>query len=162
MCVCVCVCVRACVIVVVFCFLFALKKISLFIFLFVLSVLVLAPSDYIIRSFSQKLGRSTCQPEECSCTTLSVPGSIVRNSLPLNIRLSASLSSVKAQLRRISSSPPFHGMYIYMCLHTPSIAFWHVPPNYARFGYATEGALFISALLSTDAVSALRKVWVLI
>ena len=30
------------------------------------------------------------------------------------------------------------------------------------FGYATEGALFISAQLSTDAVSALRKVWVLI
>ena len=28
----------------------------------------------------------------------------------------------------------------------------------ARFGYATEGALFISAQLSTDAVSALRKV----
>ena len=27
---------------------------------------------------------------------------------------------------------------------------------------ATEGALFISAQLSTDAVSALRKVWVLI
>ena len=29
-------------------------------------------------------------------------------------------------------------------------------------GYATEGALFISAQLSTDAVSALRKVWILI
>ena len=24
--------------------------------------------------------------------------------------------------------------------HTPSIAFWHLPPNSARFGYATEGA----------------------
>ena len=32
----------------------------------------------------------------------------------------------------------------------------------ARTGYATEGALFILAQLSTDAVSALRKVWVLI
>ena len=32
----------------------------------------------------------------------------------------------------------------------------------ARFGYATEGALFISAQLSADAVSALRKVRVLI
>ena len=31
----------------------------------------------------------------------------------------------------------------------------------ARFGYATEGALFISGQLSTDAVSALRKVGVL-
>ena len=42
--------------------------------------------------------------------------------------------------------------------HTPSIAFRHHPPNSARFSYATEGALFISAQLSTDAVSALRKV----
>ena len=32
----------------------------------------------------------------------------------------------------------------------------------ARTGYATDEALFISAQLSTDAVSALRKVWVLI
>ena len=48
--------------------------------------------------------------------------------------------------------------------HTPSIAFRHPPPNSARFGYATEGALrFISVQrLSTDAVSALWKVRVLI
>ena len=46
--------------------------------------------------------------------------------------------------------------------HTPSIAFRHLPPNSARFSYATEGALFISAQLPTDAVSALRKVRVLI
>ena len=46
--------------------------------------------------------------------------------------------------------------------HTPSTAFRHLPPNSARFSYATEGALFISAQLSSDAVSALRKVWVLI
>ena len=46
--------------------------------------------------------------------------------------------------------------------HTPSIAFRHLPPISARFSYATEGALFISVQLSTDAVSALRKVWVLI
>ena len=45
--------------------------------------------------------------------------------------------------------------------HTPSIAFQHLPPNSARFSYATEGALFISAQLSTDEVSALRKVSVL-
>ena len=43
-----------------------------------------------------------------------------------------------------------------------SIAFRHLPPNSARFSYATEGALFISAELSSDAVSALRKVRVLI
>ena len=40
--------------------------------------------------------------------------------------------------------------------------FRHLPPNSARLSYATEGALFISAQLSTDAVSVLRKVWVLI
>ena len=45
--------------------------------------------------------------------------------------------------------------------HTPGIAFWHLTPNSARTGYATGGALFISAQLSTDAVSALRKVSVL-
>ena len=39
--------------------------------------------------------------------------------------------------------------------YTPNIAFGHLPPNSARFSYATEGALFISAQLSTDAVSAL-------
>ena len=44
-------------------------------------------------------------------------------------------------------------------LHTPSTAFRHLPPHSARFSYATEGALFISAQLSTDA---LRKVRVLI
>ena len=47
-------------------------------------------------------------------------------------------------------------------MHTPITAFRDLPPNSARFGYATEGALFISAQLPTDAVSALRKVWVLI
>ena len=46
--------------------------------------------------------------------------------------------------------------------HTPSIAFWHLPPDSARFSYATEGALFISEQLSTNAVSALWKVQVLI
>ena len=48
------------------------------------------------------------------------------------------------------------------CRHTPSIAFRHLPPNSARFSYATQGALFISAQLSTDAVSTLRRVSVLI
>ena len=46
--------------------------------------------------------------------------------------------------------------------HTPSIAFRHLPADSARFSYATDGALFISAQLSSDAVSALRKVRVLI
>ena len=46
--------------------------------------------------------------------------------------------------------------------HILSIAFRHLPPNSARFSYAPEGALFISLQLSTDTVSALQKVWVLI
>ena len=47
--------------------------------------------------------------------------------------------------------------------HTPSIAFWHLPPNSARietlpeFGYATAETLFISTQLSTNAVSALER-----
>ena len=44
--------------------------------------------------------------------------------------------------------------------HTPSTAFRHLPPNSAWFSYATEGALFISAQKSSDAVSALRKILV--
>ena len=46
--------------------------------------------------------------------------------------------------------------------HSDTIAFRLLPPNSARFSYATEWALFISAQLSTEDVSALRKVWVLI
>ena len=46
--------------------------------------------------------------------------------------------------------------------HTLSISFRHLPPDSARTGYALKRALFISEQLSTDAVSALPKVWVLI
>ena len=46
--------------------------------------------------------------------------------------------------------------------HTPSITFQHLSPNSARFGYATEGAFFISMQLFADAFRTLRKVWVLI
>ena len=42
-------------------------------------------------------------------------------------------------------------------MHTPSTAFRHIPPNSARIGYATEDVLFISAQLSTDAVSAIER-----
>ena len=52
-------------------------------------------------------------------------------------------------------------LFVCVCVrvcHTPSTAFQHLPPNSARLSYATEEALFIS----TDAVSALRKVRVLI
>ena len=50
----------------------------------------------------------------------------------------------------------------HVTIHTPSITFQHLPPSSARFSYVTEGALFISAQLSTSVVSTLRKVWVLI
>ena len=53
-------------------------------------------------------------------------------------------------------------MYRQQSAHTPSIAFRHLFPNSARSGYATEGAPLISEQLSADAVSALRKVRVLI
>ena len=37
-----------------------------------------------------------------------------------------------------------------------------LPPNSARIGYATEGALFISLHLSANTVNILQNVWVLI
>ena len=46
------------------------------------------------------------------------------------------------------ASSVWHAIY-----HTPSAAFRHLPPHSARTGYATEGALFISAQLFADAVS---------
>ena len=55
-----------------------------------------------------------------------------------------------------------HCVVCHSFAHTLSTTFRHLPPNSARFSYATEGALFISAQLSSDAVSALRKVRVLI
>ena len=37
--------------------------------------------------------------------------------------------------------------------HTPSIAFRHLPPNSARFGYATEGALVVCEESAITAIS---------
>ena len=77
-------------------------------------------------------------------------------------------SSLHFPLGKISSWIVSQALDFYVLLsthshtHTPTIAFRHLPPNSARFSYATEGALFISAQLSTDAVSTLRKVQVLI
>ena len=68
----------------------------------------------------------------------------------------------KLWLRNVLFSKRFRNNIKKWSTHTPSTAFRHLPPNSARFGYATEGALFISAQLSTDTVSALRKVLVLI
>ena len=57
---------------------------------------------------------------------------------------------------------PLWSVCVDVWCHTLSIAFQHLPPNSARFGYTTEGAFFISTQLSTDAVSTLWTVWVLI
>ena len=60
------------------------------------------------------------------------------------------------------TAPQYQSDLLQPYTHTPSTASRHLPPNSARFSYANEGALFISAQLSSDAVSALRKVRVLI
>ena len=52
---------------------------------------------------------------------------------------------------------------VYDILPSPTAVFsyvigsCHLPPNSARYSYATEGALFISAQLSSDAVSASER-----
>ena len=55
----------------------------------------------------------------------------------------------------------FQSLISNKCLH-PNFAFWHLPPNSARNGHATEGAIFVSTQLSTDAVSTLQNVWALV
>ena len=61
--------------------------------------------------------------------------------------------------KTIASECHFSPLFIHTHTHTHtlSIAFRHLPPNSARFSYATEGALFISAQLSSDAVSASER-----
>ena len=96
---------------------------------------------------------------QCVCHT---PSTAFRHLPPNSARFSyvteGALFYLRAAVHRRGQRPPKGSG----TNHTPSIAFRHLPPNAARFSYATEGALFISAQLSTDAVSALRKVWVLI
>ena len=62
----------------------------------------------------------------------------------------------------LPSQPPFLQTQGFLCPPYSELRFPVPSCKLARFSYATEGALFISAQLSTDAVSALRKVWVLI
>ena len=92
----------------------------------------------------------------CHSSTPGHPGL----TLPLlsTLRMLQTVGVIKSQL----SPAPRTSQFCPICPHTPSITFRHLPPNSARFSYATEGALFISTQPSTDAVSALRKVWVLI
>ena len=67
---------------------------------------------------------------------------------PILVRYGFFLTSWVVPERWAKVSSPQRGT------HTPSIAFRHLPPNSARFSYATEGVVFISAQLSSDAVSA--------
>ena len=63
----------------------------------------------------------------------------------------------------LPSQPPFLPTQGFLCPPYSELRFPVPSCKLARFSYAAEGALiFISAQLSTDAVSALRKVWVLI
>ena len=48
----------------------------------------------------------------------------------------------------------FHSL---ISTHTPSTAFRHLPPNSARFSYATEGALFICALVQVFVCACARR-----
>ena len=64
----------------------------------------------------------------------------------------------ESDARSVGSSLSCHSTPTEPLGKTPSTAFRHLPPNSARIGYATEWALFISAKLSTDVVSALQQV----
>ena len=77
--------------------------------------------------------------------------------------------SKSAPIPRLYVSPPYFQIHsqtkdtILLCLnlaHTPSLTFCHLALYSAITGYVIEGALLISARLSTDAVSALRKIWI--
>ena len=61
---------------------------------------------------------------------------------------------------QLQSSEEFHIRITYRA--QLYIACRHLAPNSARTAYAIAGALFISAQLSTDAVSAPRKVLILV
>ena len=114
--------------------------------------------------------RSHSEPASLSGTFLQThtPSIAFRHLPPNSARFSYATEGslfISAQLSTdaVSGPPKGSGTNTNDCrTHTPSTAFRHIPPNSARFSYATEGALFISAQLSTDAVSALRKVRVLI
>ena len=76
--------------------------------------------------------------------------------------LRASLSATFLHSHTHTLRASLSGTFLHSHSYTPSIAFRHLPANSARISYATEGAPFLSAQLSTDAVSALRNVWVLL
>ncbi len=94
-----------------------------------------------------------------AATTLraSLSGTLLRTLPDLVTPLTGGTLYLRAAVQRRGQRPPKGSG----TNHTPSIAFRHLPPNSARFSHVTEGTLFISAQLSTDAVSALRKVCVL-
>ena len=115
----------------------------------------------------------------CLCTFFETKTSVIwlygcRNASVYSLNVGRAWRPVEIQTRchwlvivkqgpsPFSVSVGLHGHGCPLLPHTPSIAFRHLPPNSATFSYTTEGAFFISAQLSRDAVSALRKVRVLI
>ena len=104
----------------------------------------------------------------CRCIFISSRQSATRGCLPVP-RIGRQIKNVFSQFLNKACTITNCTDYSFLsftfsshCTHTSSIAFRHLPPNSARFGYTTEGTLFISVQLSSDAVSALQKVWVLI
>ena len=83
-------------------------------------------------------------------------------SLPLPACLSSLYLLITGTHGRLLTHRLWQGVTSLCCPHTLSTAFWHLPPDSARMGYATEGALFITVQLSAGAVIALRKLWALI
>ena len=67
----------------------------------------------------------------------------------------AEMAVNKATVTRMANSNP------QLHRHTSSLTFRHPPPHSARISYANEGPLFVSEQLSTNTVSAFRKVWAL-
>ena len=93
----------------------------------------------------------------CSTLRASLSGTFIQTLPDLVTPLKGTLYLREAVHRRGQRPPKGLGTN-----HTPSIAFRHPPPNYARFIVTPLKGHSISAQLSSDAVSALRKVLVLI
>jgi len=92
------------------------------------------------------------------------PGEITRREVEL-LDLQESPGEIKGRKMELGFHRKLDNPLLRVFLNNTlraSLSGTSVPPNSARFIYATEGALFVSAQLSSDAVSALRKVLALI
>ena len=115
----------------------------------------------IQKSWPPRRGRLPGPAQETELKVLSERGSPPRGAFVKSLSLAYKTVAWTVPIPMSLRGPEFLTHPGGALTHTPSIAFRHLPPTSARFSYATEGALFISAQLSTDAVIGLRKVWVL-